>query len=39
MHTILLDRENTVQGRPDEADDRASTLIEAMSTVEKWQKT
>jgi len=39
VHTILLDRENTVQSKPDEADDKASTLTEAMIIVEKWQKT
>jgi FMN phosphatase YigB (HAD superfamily) len=39
MHTILLDRKNTVENKPDTADDKASTLTEAMSIVEKWQKT
>jgi FMN phosphatase YigB (HAD superfamily) len=39
MRTILLDRENTVQNKPDEADDKASTLTEAMAILEKWEKT
>jgi len=39
VHTILLDRENTVQSKLDEADDKALTLTEAITTVEKWQKT
>lgn len=39
LRTILLDRKNTRQSKPDEADDKASTLTEAMTTVEKWHKT
>jgi FMN phosphatase YigB (HAD superfamily) len=39
MHTILLDRKNTRQSKPNEADDKTSTLTEAMTTVEKWHKT
>jgi FMN phosphatase YigB (HAD superfamily) len=39
MHTILLDRKNSAETKPDEADDKASTLTEALTIVEKWQKT
>lgn len=36
MHTILLDRLNEIQEKPDEADAEARTLTEAMAIVEKW---
>jgi FMN phosphatase YigB (HAD superfamily) len=36
MHTILLDRLNEIQEKPDEADAKARTLTEAMAIVEKW---
>jgi FMN phosphatase YigB (HAD superfamily) len=38
IHTILLDRMNKIQKRPDEADEKATTLTQAMATIEKWHK-
>ena len=37
MHTILLDRSNEFKKKPNEADRKAKTLIEAMAIVEKWK--
>jgi FMN phosphatase YigB (HAD superfamily) len=39
MHTILLDRKGTIRNELKEADDKTSTLAEAMFRVEKWQET
>lgn len=38
IRTILLDRLNKIQKRPDEADEKATTLTQAMATIEKWHK-
>jgi FMN phosphatase YigB (HAD superfamily) len=38
MHTILLDRLNRIRQRPNEADEKAGTLTEAMTMIEKWRK-
>jgi FMN phosphatase YigB (HAD superfamily) len=38
MHTILLDRLNRTQKKPNEADGKATTLTEAIAIIEKWHK-
>jgi predicted HAD superfamily phosphohydrolase YqeG len=38
MHTILLDRANEFRNKPQEADKKANTLIEAIAFAENWHK-
>lgn len=38
MRTILLDRKNEFSKKPPEADERTTTLTEAVAIVEEWQR-